>query len=114
MTENTVIDVLGTKYVIKECSVEEEPFLKECDGFCDKTSKIICITKKKPEHDFDYFETYQRKILRHEIIHAFFYESGLQENFEHPNRYGHDETTVDWFAVQWTKIHKAFLEAKCL
>ncbi len=105
------LNILGTVYTVKECSVEEEQFLKNCDGYCDSTSKTICITKKKPEHTVDDFTVYRKKLLRHEIIHAFLYESGLHENFEHANKFGHDETTVDWFAFQWTKIHKVFEEA---
>lgn len=108
------INILGTSYTIKECSADEDSFLKDCDGYCDKTSKVICITTKKTVHDDDIFEVYRNKILRHEIIHAFMNESGLQENFEHPKRYGHDETTVDWFAIQFPKLMAAFREAGCL
>lgn len=32
------------------------------------------------------------------------------ENWEH-KEWGQEETTIDWFAIQWSKIHKAFLEA---
>lgn len=108
------INILGTTYTVKEHSPEEDVFLENCDGYCDKTSKTICVTKRKPEHNDDIFEVYRKKVLRHEIIHAFMHESGLQENFEHPNRFGHDETTVDWFAIQFSKLLAAFQEAGCL
>ena len=45
-----------------------------------------------------------------EIIHAFMFESGLGSSWQHAEEFGHDETTVDWFARQFTKIHKAFVE----
>ena len=109
-----IVEILGTSYAIKECSPEEDTFLENCDGYCDKTSKVICVTKRKPEHNDDIFEAYRNKVMRHEIIHAFMHESGLQENFEHPNRFGHDETTIDWFAVQLPKMINVFNKVGCL
>lgn len=108
------VNILGTDYTIKEASEQEDAFLKDCDGYCDKTSKIICITTKKDVHDDDIFEVYKKKILRHEIIHAFLNESGIQECFEYSNRFGHNETLVDWFAIQFPKILKVFEEVNCL
>ena len=52
----------------------------------------------------------KEKELRHEIIHAFLSESGLQSNFEHSQQFGHEETIVDWFAIQFPKIFKVFQE----
>lgn len=37
-------------------------------------------------------------------------ESGLDSNWQHSNEFGHDETTIDWFAMQWHKINKVFEE----
>ena len=48
-----------------------------------------------------------KRILRHEIIHAFMFESGLGFNFEH-KPFGQDETMIDWFAIQYPKIKKIF------
>ena len=45
--------------------------------------------------------------LRHELIHAFFFESGLVE-------YGGDETLVDFIAQQFPKLQQIFDEAGCL
>ena len=33
------IDILGTEYTIRKQSKAENPFLNDCDGYCDKTSK---------------------------------------------------------------------------
>lgn len=60
------------------------------------------------------FDSLQKKQLRHEIIHAFLSESGLQCNWQHTEQFGHDETTVDWFAIQSPKIFKAFNELKLM
>lgn len=107
------INVLGTGYTIKELSEQECEGLKNCDGFCDKTIKEIVISKKPDSCDLGDWEWYRKKILRHEIIHAFLFESGLHENWEH-NQYGQEETTVDWIAIQFPKMLKVFQEADCL
>ena len=48
-----------------------------------------------------------KRIIRHEIIHAFMFESGLGFNFEH-KPFGQDETMIDWFAIQYPKMRKVF------
>ena len=106
------IDVLGTKYTIVERSRDNDRFLNNCDGYCDKTTKQIVITTKGSDCEINDFEVYRKKILRHEIIHAFLFESGLHENWEHKN-FGHDETYVDWIAAQYPKLVKAFKAAGC-
>lgn len=107
------IDVLGTNYTILEKSAEQDKFLNSCDGYCDKTSKKIVIKLVDETNELDDYEVYRRKILRHEIIHAFLFESGLHENFQH-KEWGHDETMIDWVAAQFLKLLKAFKEAGCI
>ena len=108
------VNILGTEYKIKECTVEEDSCLKECDGYCDKTTKTIVITKPTPDCNLGDWEWYRKKVMRHEIIHAFLFESGLHENFEHAKQFGHDETMIDWVAVQFPKMLKVFEKAGCL
>ena len=81
--------------------------------YCDKTVKTIVISKKAKDCDLKDFSVYQKKVMRHEIIHAFLFESGLSENFTHPE-YGHDETYVDWIASQFPKMCEVFKEVGCL
>lgn len=107
----TTIDVLGTAYTINETDEQTEKRLCDCDGFCDKTTKEICITTPSKDCNLGDWKWYRNKILRHEIIHAFLFESGLQENFKQ-DPYGVSETLVDWFAIQFPKIQKVFDELK--
>lgn len=106
------INVLGTIYTITESNADKDPHLAECDGYCDKTTKKIVITEKGTDCNLGNWQWYQNKVTRHEIIHAFMFESGLHENFKH-TEWGQDETTVDWFAVQFPKIAVAFQKAGC-
>lgn len=107
------INILGTEYIVLLQSVEENEKLKECDGYCDKTSKTIAVATKSANCDLDDFLDYQKKVIRHEIIHAFLFESGLHENWKH-DAWGHDETYVDWIATQFPKLLEAFKEADAL
>lgn len=107
------VSILGTTYTIQELSVAEDISLKDCDGYCDKTDKRIVIAKKEADCDLGDFEQHRKKTMRHEVLHAFFNESGLAENFEN-KRYGIPETLVDWFAIQSPKIYKTFAELDIL
>lgn len=107
------INVLGVEYTIQEATKATDPCLEHCDGYCDKTTKLIVVTQREQDCDLGDFDVYRKKILRHEIIHAFLFESGLHECWEHKPM-GHDETYVDWIAVQFPKLLKAFEEAGCL
>lgn len=98
------IRILGTSYRIVTRTEAEDTELKDCDGYTDYRCKQIVL--RQETDTFDRLE-YLKKIIRHEIVHAFFYESGLAENWEHKN-YGQEETVVDWIAIQHDKIHDAF------
>lgn len=103
------VNILGTEYkVIREAFKD-----KDIDGYCDYTLREIRI-RNDNVNEVEDFEELMRKQLRHEIIHAFLAESGLQANYEHYRQFGHDETLVDWMAIQFPKIYKAFREADAL
>ena len=107
------INVLGTEYTIEFKTSAEDECLFEFDGYCDKTSKRIVVSQKDDKCNLDCFDEYQNKVLRHEIVHAFMFESGLAENWEHKN-IGQEETVIDWFAIQGLKIYNAWKQAKCI
>lgn len=107
------VKILGTTYTIKEKDKRQDPFLEQCDGYCDKTTHTIVVLKSDEFNELGNFEEYKKKITRHEIIHAFLFESGLHENFQH-KEWGHDETTVDWFANQFPKMVEVFKKVGCI
>ena len=53
------------------------------------------------------------KVIRHELVHAFFFESGLAECWKH-QKTGQEEMTVDWIAIMAPKMHKAFMQAEAV
>jgi hypothetical protein len=105
------VNVLGTKYTIQEKLLAEEPALKNCDGFCDFYSKGIVHAKFiKSETSSQDVEAVRKKVIRHELIHAFLYESGLT----YESDWASNEEMIDFFAIQLPKIIKTFEKAKVL
>lgn len=106
------VDILGTKYSVSFIAEEKEPRLKGCDGFCDETTKEIVVEnyKRGESGNKGKLELQEKKNLRHEIVHAFLFESGLAENSE----WAYNEEMVDWIAKQGPKIIKAWQEAGAL
>lgn len=108
------VDILGQKYeIFKEATQEEFSQLKNYDGFTDTSVKKIAVAKfERDEDSIEDLEYYSKKVLRHEIIHAFLYESGLDCNSN--NRWARNEEMVDFFAVQIPKMVKIFKSQGCL
>lgn len=108
------IDVLGTMYNITVTDEAADPRLADCDGYCDETVKEIVVDSYEryaSERDSKRsLATQAAKVMRHEILHAFLFESGLAENSE----WAQNEETVDWLATQIPKLVRAFKAAGCL
>ena len=108
------INVLGTEYTIV-FDVPDDKMPVDADGCMDQSIKQISIAKfEMTRNSLKDLEQYRRKVLRHEIIHAFLYESGMWNNSGSCDAWGQDETITDWIAIQFPKILKAFQEAECI
>lgn len=97
------VNILGTEYKVLREKFGDDGI----DGCCDYTSRTIKI-RSDNINDVGDFNELMKKQLRHEIIHAFLAESGLQSNYEHYKQFGHEETIVDWMAIQFPKMYEAF------
>jgi len=109
------LNILGSKWKLKIVPRDYDPILMECDGYTDRSLRTMYVAEESVGdiNDLHNWSEYQKAVRRHEIIHAFFYESGLAQSWEHTS-YSHDETTVDWFAIQFPKILKVFEKAEAL
>ena len=113
------INILGTKYSLIYKNVGEDEKLGDVEGYTDLYEKEIVICNLETK---SYFENVSKekikkvmnKILRHEIIHAFLYESGLDCNSNRIYNWAENEEMVDWIAIQSPKIYKVFKELKLL
>lgn len=104
MKLDRVVKILGQTWRVKICSMETEPRLKTLSGFTDRTSHFIgIIDPDEKECNLDNPVALVKEIMRHEVIHAYMFESGLGDSWEH-SQYGQDETIVDWIALQFDKM----------
>lgn len=107
------VHILGVEYTVKEQSENDNELLKDCDGYCDWTTKEIVVERETVGSLGD-MEAYIRKVLRHEIVHAFLIESGLHECSGETGAWASNETMVDWIARQGEKIYAAWREVGAL
>ncbi|SHK31315.1 hypothetical protein [Hespellia stercorisuis] len=109
------VKILGVKYKIVIATANEKPKLKKCDGYMDHSVREIVVGKFEPsKNSMEDLKSYTKKVMRHEIIHAFLYESGLWNNSGNVEAWGQSEEMTDWIAIQSPKFFKAFSEAGCL
>lgn len=116
---NVKINVLGTEYTItvKEYDEDEAFSRRSIDGYCDSWTNQIVVcdmsTYKGWEHELpETIQATQKEVLRHEIVHAFFDQSGLSDSALNLDMaWSKNEEMVDWFALQGPKIYKAWQEA---
>lgn len=104
------LNILGTDYTLQYLSNKEDSKLENLDGYTDFYLKRIVVEKDFENRLFDEtkIKKYQNKILRHEIIHAFLSESGLDCNSLKTYNWAENEEMVDWFAIQSPKIFDVF------
>lgn len=110
------VDILGTEYTIEYRSISEDSELDGIDGYHDPSVNLIVIAEMQREKNSKKdLKAYQKSVLRHEIIHAFLYQSGLDScSFAYNGAWAQSEEMIDWFAIQFPKILKVFQEANCI
>lgn len=75
--------------------------------------EILIFNYKQSAESVKDLVAYQKKVLRHEIVHAFLYESGLWQNAYGSKCWAKNEEMIDWMAIQIPKIQRAYKEAYC-
>ena len=102
------VTVLGTEYKIK-ISNRDDPKMDGADGYFEGVVKEIYLNEEMfISEDKLYvrgFHTkYWKKVLRHELVHAFIYESGLDSECS----WARNEEMVDWISKQFPKMADCF------
>lgn len=107
------VHVLGTPYKVKIMASEHDADFEnypELNGYCDPSTKTLAIRSAESlvEHQkgkgylpvenphVDILDT-----IRHEIVHAFMNESGIDAN---STKWAHDEQLVDWLVQMMPRI----------
>lgn len=97
------VNILGENYTVNLNTPRE--VLTDCDGECSRYDKRISMVDIDEIFDGGGTPNSRRtryaEGLRHEVIHAFLEESGL-------DNYSEDEQLVQWLAIQFPKILNVF------
>ena len=101
------VSVLGRVY---EIVVDDTIIEQNVDGLHERHTGIIKVISEESVEPKDKpswaKKKYLREILRHELFHAVFAESGME-------KWEHDEDLVQFLASQFPKIARLFLECEC-
>ena len=100
------VNVLGTVFKIKYI-----PSLDGRGGETDFYTKEIRISEQEDvpaEYKTDNLKEMQRHVLRHELIHAFLFESGMDQSSAAHEAWAVNEEMIDWMAIQMPKIMAAY------
>jgi hypothetical protein len=122
--DNKQINILGEIYTIYVYGPKKESAFDNNDslfGFCSPNCHQIHILdrlddiRKCPLYPEEWYINDAHETLRHEIIHAFLSESGLNSQSHIPSgSWSNDEEIIDWLAIQSPKIFKVFEELDIL
>ena len=111
LTKERTINVLGTDIQVLFRKEQEDPALENCNGYFDSSlERIVVKITEEDKMSLGNLEVYQKKVLRHEILHAFLHESGLDYSTSPAESWATSEEMVDWFALQSPKIYKVYSE----
>lgn len=94
------VSVLGVQYAVEYRTRAQDPELEAAERKEPGSKKCL--------------DDYMRKCMRHELVHAFLYESGLSINSLSPSGWASNEEMTDWIAIQGPKLYDAWKQAKCL
>ena len=101
--DGLMVCILGTDYTIRVVSANDERLsYQEASGTCEAYSKELYVKDFTAENDpkqYKCIDEYCKKVLRHEIVHAVFFEAGLSKYFE-------DEELVETLAHLAPKMAK--------
>jgi hypothetical protein len=109
------LNILGSKWKLKVLPRESDPMFATVDGYTDRSVRTMFVAGDSTHEmdDLNDYEEYTKVVKRHEIIHAFLFESGLAQDMYHPS-YGHDEQMIDHIAIQLPKMIEVFERAEAL
>lgn len=107
--KNRKFSILGAAWKLMYIPAEKDIVkMDNIAGYCDPTERLIVIYEPPADANVRNSEKVLAATVRHEVIHAYLFESGLGE--EMIGVQGHNEQFIDWFALQAVKIWKTFCE----
>ena len=109
------IDILGVEYTIylDDCKTFHEEN-RIVYGVCDYNFNVIYLNPKFFNDLSVNGKKFYNVTMRHEILHAYLYESGLAECSNTCDSWALNEEMVDWFATQSKKIFETYAKLNIL
>lgn len=104
---DTTINIMGEKWRIV-WSDDEEVF-DDCFGITYGYTNIILMSKLSEGSQLDWVYN-QKRVLRHEILHAYLFSCGLVNSSNSCEHWADNEEMVDWFARISPKIFDTYKE----
>ena len=110
------IKILGTTYkVYLNVPCKKDPGLSGVFGYTSFHGKKIVVADIRTvpgwedADEADALDTFACTV-RHEVIHAYLMESGLNGSANQTDCWARNEEMVDWFALQMPKLINTFCE----
>ena len=101
---NKTVNILGTEYKLEYKNLEDDKRLEGLGAYINFVTKNIVVSNLENDTSTDEEKALmQKRYLRHEVIHGYLYESGLNDE-----SWGTNEEMIDFFAIQFEKIHKTY------
>ena len=110
------INILGTTYkVYLNVPATKDPMLDGLFGYTSFHERKIVVADVRTVQGWEAADDAAAgdifaQTVRHEVIHAFLAESGLNGSANPTNCWALNEEMVDWFAIQMPKLLKIFHE----
>lgn len=111
------VKILGTEYTVELIKEDKDPKFKgaNADGYIDPTVPLIRVALfEKDDSTIQDIISYLKKVMRHELIHAYLFESGLAECSSSATHWAQNEEMVDWIARQFPKMKRTMEALNCL
>ena len=116
------VKVLGATYNVVVKKYADDPAFdsRSICGYHDGVMKniVLCDMRTWPgweDEPEDRCAEAQKITLRHEIVHAFFTESGLDDSsLQYTGGWAKNEEMIDWWALQGPKVYEAWRKVGAL
>lgn len=108
------VNILGTEYKIITVPGDDMGDKAGDTDFYTKTIRLSGLENLDFSESTKNVEGFKKSVLRHEVVHAFLFESGMDMASDRGTPRAINEEMVDWFAIQSPKIFKAFTELELL
>ncbi len=109
------VDILSQSYRVEFLAEDKDSKFEEVNGYVDHTIHLIRVALLQPTKDsVQGLDLYAKKVMRHEIVHAYLYESGLAESSFSVDNWATNEEMVDWIARQFPKMKRTMEALNCL